>query len=476
LLERIASRFRAAAPAVEFWSLRLVDTRGVALTVRQDVLEPVRNTRSTGAMVTVVDAGGLGYAATSDLTGEGLRTAAAAARDWAHRTAGMGLFDPAHVPRPSGQGCYRTSVERPWESMSPGDQVALLHEASRRLKAGARIVDWQAGLHHRRRDTLLCTGAGAEIRQFFTHTHPHLLAVANDGSDTQRRSLGRDAVRQGGTEQLGPLGFPDEAERVAAEALALLDAPECPDGTLDLLLMPSQMILQIHESIGHPLELDRILGDERNYAGRSFVTPDMFGSYRYGSQLLTATYDPTRPEEAASYGWDDEGTPAERQVLIRNGILERPLGGASSQARAGLPGVASARACDWNRPPVDRMVNLNLEPGESSFESLVESIERGVLMDTNRSWSIDDSRNKFQFGCEYARLIEEGRLTRVVRDPNYRGVSADFWRSLAGVGDAGTWQVMGVDTCGKGEPNQAIHAGHAAPPCVFRGVRVFSGV
>jgi len=242
-----------------------------------------------------------------------------------------------------------------------------------------------------------------------------------------------------------------------------------------VLLLPDQMILQIHESIGHPLELDRILGDERNFAGTSFVTPDMFGRYRYGSELLNVVFDPTPPEELASYGWDDDGTPAERVHLIRNGILERALGGAISQHRAGLPGTANARADGWNRPPIDRMANLNLVPGESSLAAMIAGVERGVLMETNRSWSIDDSRNKFQFGCERGRLIENGALGAVVKNPNYRGVSASFWRSLKAVGSAETRQVLGTPYCGKGEPSQLIRVGHASPACVFGGVEVFGG-
>jgi predicted Zn-dependent protease len=235
------------------------------------------------------------------------------------------------------------------------------------------------------------------------------------------------------------------------------------------------MILQIHESIGHPLELDRILGDERNYAGTSFVTLDMFGTYRYGSDLLNVTWDPTRPEQLASYGFDDEGRPATREHVIRDGRLLRPLGGSTSQARAGIEGVATARACSWNRPPIDRMANLNLEPGASRFDDMVRAVERGVYMETNCSWSIDDSRNKFQFGCEQGRLIEDGELTTLVRKPNYRGISATFWRNLAMVGNEETFRVMGTPNCGKGEPNQLVRVGHASPACLFRDVDVFGG-
>ena len=235
------------------------------------------------------------------------------------------------------------------------------------------------------------------------------------------------------------------------------------------------MVLQIHESIGHPLELDRILGDERNYAGTSFVTLDMFGSYRYGSDLLNIVFDPTVTHQLASYMADDEGLVAERAHVIKDGILERPLGGRTSQVRAGTEGVACARACSWNRPPIDRMANLNLEVGDSSFEDMVAGTERGVYMCTNRSWSIDDSRNKFQFGCEWGRLIEDGKLTTVVRNPNYRGISASFWRNLKMVGDGSTYAVMGTPFCGKGEPNQVIHVGHASPACLFGDVEVFGG-
>jgi predicted Zn-dependent protease len=205
------------------------------------------------------------------------------------------------------------------------------------------------------------------------------------------------------------------------------------------------------------------------------VTLDMLGSYRYGSELLDVTFDPTVPGQLASYAFDDEGTPAERTYLIRKGVLERGLGGATSQARAGVPGVANARACAWNRPPIDRMANLNLEPGDSTFEDLVARTGRGVYMETNCSWSIDDSRNKFQFGCELGRLIEDGELRGLVRKPNYRGISATFWRSLIGVGDRASLLVMGTPNCGKGEPNQMVRVGHASPPCLFRAVDVFGG-
>ena len=236
-------------------------------------------------------------------------------------------------------------------------------------------------------------------------------------------------------------------------------------------------MLQIHESIGHPLELDRILGDERNYAGTSFVTVDMFGSYQYGSPLLNITFDPTLHNEFATYAFDDDGQEATREFIIRQGLLERPLGGTLSRHRTnGMSGVANSRAQSWNRPPIDRMANLNMEPGEQSLDELIQSVENGVLMRTNTSWSIDDSRNKFQFGCELGQRIENGELKEVVKNPNYRGISANFWRNLSGVGDRSTFETLGTPYCGKGEPNQVVRVGHASPAALFSGIQVFGGV
>ncbi|MGH8585035.1 MAG: TldD/PmbA family protein [Gammaproteobacteria bacterium] len=480
----------AVMPPVAFWSLRLVETEEQVLRVRQGVLQPPSYRSTSGIFVSVIEGRGMGYAATPDTTPAGLRAAAGQARDWARRVGSLGLtglglthLGLTHLGRTPGGPvagapfslAYRSPVESPWQRAPLAETIGLLHHAARRLKCHARIVDWETGLHLRTTRTLLVTSAGGEIDQVFSDITADLMALAHHGNLSERRSFGGDCGRQGGVEVLEGLGFTSVAGRVAEEALILVDAPPCPSGRMDLLLLPSQMILQVHESIGHPLELDRILGDERNYAGGTFVTPEMFGTYRYGSELLDVTYDPGVPGELASFAADDEGTHAERQYLIRAGVLERPLGGTGSQIRAGLPGVACTRAEGWHRPPIDRMANVNLEPGATPFEDLVRGIERGVLMDTNRSWSIDDRRNKFQFGCEFGALIRDGEVRDTVRNPGYRGVSANFWRGLAAVGDRSTWRVMGLSTCGKGEPNQTTHVGHAAPACVFRDVEVFGG-
>jgi predicted Zn-dependent protease len=471
----IKQRFKKIRPNVDFCSLRYVQERAEELKVRQNVAEPPTSKHDVGVMLMVINKGGLGYAATSDLSEAGLREAVARAQQWAERSR-ENIIDFSKVTMPKTQGEYASVVKKPWNSVSLADKLDLLQRESAQCQLNDKIVDWEASLESVQTEQIYLTNDGGEIRQSSQYLLPGLKVTANQGIETQIRTLvGQGYGRQGGLEILDNIGFVGKGPQLAEEALQLLAAPNCPNERMDLVLAPDQMMLQIHESIGHPLELDRILGDERNYAGTSFVTLDMFGSYQYGSSLLNVTFDPAISEQLASYGFDDEGLPAEKVYLIQDGILMNPLGGVMSQARAGLSGVANARATTWNRPPIDRMANLNVEVGDSGFDQMIRAIERGIFMKTNVSWSIDDSRNKFQFGCEWGQLIENGELTQVVKNPNYRGISATFWRNLKKVGNADTYDVFGVPHCGKGEPNQVIRVGHASPVCVFADVEVFGG-
>ncbi len=476
--ELIKQRFLKIIPKVDFCSLRYIKERSETLTVRQNIIEPSLKSHNVGVMLTVIDKGGLGYAATSDLSMTGLREAVARARHWAEHSREKLVIDFSKIVMPSEQGNYNSIVKESWDSVPLPDKLDLLRHESAQCKQDAKIVDWQASLWSIQAEQLYLTTNGSEINQTYQYLMPEIRVTANQGVDTQSRSLAGQggSGQQGGLEVLKRIGFIGKGQQLADEVLQLLAAPNCPIGCMDLMLGTEQMMLQIHESIGHPLELDRILGDERNYAGTSFVNLDMFGNYQYGSPLLNVTYDPTRNEQLASYGFDDEGLAAKKTYIIKDGILLTPLGGMVSQTRAGVAGVANTRAIDWNRPPIDRMANLNVEPGASSFTDMLSSIERGIFMQTNLSWSIDDSRNKFQFGCEWGQMIENGEFTHVVKNPNYRGISANFWRNLQKVGNIDTFAVMGSPYCGKGEPNQAIRVGHASPVCVFGNVDVFGGV
>jgi predicted Zn-dependent protease len=484
MLDRLEALAHRAAPAgVDRWSVRGVVDDTLQLTVRQDVAQAPSRTLDAGVMVTVTAGAGTGHAATADASEPGLAAAFGHARALALAAARHAVFDASHHRPPPARGRYATRVEQPLATLGLRELHARVAEACARTCIDSRIVDWSAGVTATRSEQLIVGADGTRIEQQWSLVTPSIQATAHDAGTTQTRSSAgqyNGYCRQGGWEVLDAANFSDDGVRVAREAIELCNALPCPAGTMDLLLMPDPMMLQIHESIGHPLELDRILGDERNFAGDSFVTLDMFGRYRWGSELLNVTHDPTIAGEFASFAYDDEGMPAERAHLIRRGVLLRPLGGALSAARAralGAPldAVATTRACSWNRAPIDRMSNLNVEPGDSTLAQMIERTELGVAMRTNCSWSIDQSRNKFQFGCEHATMIRNGRLAEVVRNPNYRGVSATFWRSLAAVGDASTFEVMGTPFCGKGEPSQVIRVGHASPACLFSGVDVFGG-
>ncbi|MFJ4141873.1 TldD/PmbA family protein [Pseudomonas sp. NPDC089734] len=472
---QLKQRFAALQSDAQFFSVRYVRRSSQHLSVRKNVAEPPSLGSDEGAMLTVRLNGVETYAATNDISQRGLQAALQQAEALARRLAPHTLLDLTDHAVSTARADYLSpNLNSAFPNLS--DCIDLLMAESNAVPRDERLVNWQASLGLENVEQIYLNSAGAEIRQAQRFVFPGMTVTAYDGRDSQTRSLGRDNFgQQGGAEIIHNCGLIGAATHVADQALQLILAPNTPTGPRDLLLMPDQMILQIHESIGHPLELDRILGDERNYAGTSFVKASDFGTLQYGSRLLNVTFDPDIPEQLASYGHDDDGTAASKQFLIRDGLLQRPLGGALSQYRSGLPGVANSRACNWNRPPIDRMANLNIEPGDQSLEQLIGGIEHGILMSTNRSWSIDDARNKFQFGCEWGQLIENGELKGVVKNPNYRAISAQFWRNLSAVGDASTFKVLGTPNCGKGEPNQVVRVGHASPACVFANVDVFGG-
>ena len=471
----LRQRFAALRSTAEFFSLRHVRQSSQSLSVRRDVAEPPFLHEDQGAMLTVRIKGVEAYAATADLSQSGLQQALEHAEALARQVSGLALLDLSEQAVASERHDYCSpNLDQPVPSLA--ECQALLAAESASVPRDSRLVNWQASLSISTVEQVYLNSAGARLRHAQRFLFPGFSATASDGRDSQSRSLGRENFgQQGGLEVLERCGLVGSGAWVADQALQLLLAPNTPSGPRDLLLMPDQMMLQIHESIGHPLEMDRILGDERNYAGTSFVKASDFGELQYGSRLLNVTFDPSIGEELASYSHDDDGTPASKQFLIRDGLLLRPLGGALSQYRSGLDGVANSRACGWNRAPIDRMANLNIEPGDQTLEQLVGGIEHGILMRTNRSWSIDDARNKFQFGCEWGQLIEDGELRGVVKNPNYRGISAQFWSNLSAVGDRSTFQVLGTPNCGKGEPNQVVRVGHASPACVFSQIDVFGG-
>lgn len=454
--------------------LRAVKEHTTTRCARNGNFDPLTITHDQGIMVEVLANGQFAYAGTCDLSCEGVKEAAQRAFVQAKNFQNFQLFPFEASIRPPSKGSCLTPTQYILEPAKAGSLNDLAIELSLILKLNDKIINTETTLISIEQEISFISSNGANFSQTFHLRGIQLTATAQEGSSIQTRTNGFP-VRQGGDEIFEADLLRQGSRRIAEEAIELCQAQECPTGVFDLLLMPDQLYLQIHESIGHPLELDRILGDERNYAGWSFIKPEDFGQLSYGSPLLNITFDPSVPHELASYNFDDTGAPAERHYLIQDGVLKRGLGGLESQLRSNIPGVSSARATSWNRPPIDRMANINMEPGSSTLAEMISSTERGILMKTNRSWSIDDYRNKFQFGCEYAQLIENGKLSKIVKNPNYRGVTTPFWHKLKMVGDQSTHEVLGVFYCGKGEPNQVIRVGHAMPACLFTNVEVFGG-
>lgn len=430
-----------------------------------------------GIMVEVLVAGQFGYCGTYRLDSASLAQAAERAAHQAQLAAPHAVHHFTPAARPPMVGRYRSPFIKDASALSAQELNGFLLQINAALRVSAKVVSVSATSQIVESTQRLVTSTGGDITQEFLLLEFDMRATAQDGPVIQTRSLGgmRGNCFQTGVEYFQEEGLLEKAREIGGQAVELLSAQECPHVTTDLVLAPDQMMLQIHESVGHALEVDRILGDERNYAGWSFVQRSDFGTLQYGSELMNITFDPTVMGEFASYGYDDGGMKAAKHYLIRKGKLLRGLGGMESQIRSGLPGVANFRATSWNRAPVDRIANLNLEPGDSSLEAIIAAVERGVYMESNRSWSIDDYRNKFQFGCEYAKLIQDGRFTQTLRNPNYRGISVPFWKSLKMVGNRDTFVLYGTPNCGKGEPNQIIHVGHASPVCLFQQVDVFGG-
>jgi len=464
-------------PSATWIGLREVREVNTTRYVRDRQPQSNGRSQSHGVMIEILVDGQFGYASTNHLNLENIQLTAERAYQQAKNSAKWAVHHFMIAQRPKAIGQYFSPFLKPMEAIAPKELNELMIEICDALKVSDQIVKTSAYVIISEIETKFVSSNGSDIHQKFLTIATDYAATAQDGAIIQKRGDNGQLARcnQIGMEVFNREQILQRARIIGEQAIELLTAAECPTETTALVLAPDQMLLQIHESIGHPLEIDRILGDERNYAGGSFVKLEDFGRLQYGSSLMNVTFDPTIAEEFASYGFDDAGIPATKEYLIKDGKLLRGLGSSESQVRSGLAGVANARATSWNRPVIDRMANINLEAGNHSFESIIANIERGVYMESNRSWSIDDYRNKFQFGCEYAKLIENGKLTKTLRNPNYRGITNQFWNSLIKVGDRHTVETYGSPFCGKGEPNQVIRVGHASPVCVFENIEVFGG-
>ncbi|WP_413288797.1 TldD/PmbA family protein [Bdellovibrio sp. HCB337] len=459
---------------VDWVGLRLYTEKTTTHVIRNENPEEHNSQKDQGVMIEVMIDGHVGYAATSDLTPEGMKAAFSRAKTLSTQSSQFKVAEFTPEERPSSRGQFQSPYLHRLDTLSTEEVVRVLMNSSKAMKVSDKIVSRLAYIFIVETEIQYASSSGAEWLQNFDMVTTYYKATAQNDKDTQSRTEGNSL--QIGAEIFRKNEIYDLCRTTGEEAMLLLESENCPTETMDILLAPDQMQLQIHESIGHPLELDRILGDERNYAGWSFIKPEFFGNLQYGSSLLNVVFDPSERGQFASYAFDDVGNPATREYLIKDGKLLRGLGSLESQKRSGILGVANQRASSWNRAPIDRMANINVVPGKSTLDEMIGSVKRGVLMKANRSWSIDDYRNKFQFGCEYGQMIEDGKLTRVVKNPNYRGKTLEFWNSLKAVGNSGTYENHGSPFCGKGEPSQLIRVAHSSPYCLFGNIEVFGGV
>ncbi len=471
---------RMLAAGCSFADARLYDDGAEEhLGFRDGNLESNSAGAERGIGVRVLRQGAWGFAATADLD------AIAACFDRALASSRAAAKLPGFpkemgTPRPA-VGAYHSPVAQDPFGVPLAEKVALLQRIDAALQA-PHVAHRSVNATFQRRQVFYWNTEGSAIERRQVNTFATMAVSAPDPQRrNQRRShqLGGDGTGTRGWEWLcEDAAFAGHAERVKEELAALLAAETLPAGRRDVLLLPGQGHLQVHETIGHALELDRILGYELSYAGGSHVRPEMVGTLRYGSEKLNCRAGVT-PNSPGTFGFDDEGSPQRDTPLIENGILVGVLSSrtdlAEANARAGRPVVgesgAAARACAFYRPPIDRMTNINVLPGsDGSLEEIVAATEDGVLLDMPVSWSIGSNREHFHFGCEIAWEIKDGRRTRVLKNPTYQGHTLEFWGSLDRVGDESTWTLVQVSNCGKGEPNQIMEIGHGVPVMRFHGV------
>ncbi|MCI4351610.1 MAG: TldD/PmbA family protein [Thermoplasmata archaeon] len=376
-------------------------------------------------------------------------------------------------------GRYTTKLRSDPFQVPLATKLKVLLEAERAVHVSPRIKSGRASYSAWKEVKWFASTEGSSYRSTIVQVGAGVEATAVSGGEVQRRSgptsFGGD-FRQAGFEFVRGLDLPGIAPRVGREAVALLQAPACPSGTMPIVLASDQCALQVHESVGHATELDRILGTEAGYAGTSFVATGDVGQRIYGSPNMQITADATEPGGLGSFGWDDDGVAARRVPLVEDGRLTGLLTSRETAAQLGWErSGGTLRAEGAHRFPLIRMTNIDLAAGDRSFDELLEGIQDGIYFQTNRSWSIDDKRLNFQFGTEVGRRIRRGELDGLVRNPIYAGMTPEFWRSLDAVGNSKTWHLWGVPNCGKGQPSQVARVGHGAPAARFHNVRVWAG-
>jgi TldD protein len=462
----------AVGAGASYADARAVVRRSQGVSTKNGRVENVSDLESEGIGVRVLVDGAWGFSGDRRLDADGARDAALRACAFARAAAGRG--EKSLAPLEATSGTYRTPVEIDPFAVSLGDKVALCLRAEEALRH-ADVKVTEAFVRALREHKFLFTSDGAEIEQELVETGAGIDALAVSDGGFQIRSYPSahgGSSSQAGWEYVEGLGLDREAPRVGEQAAALLRAEVCPPAVTTVVIDAEQMELQVHESVGHPIELDRVYGSEASYAGTSFLKPTDLGSLRYGSEKMNVTADSTTPGGLGTFAFDDEGVPARREPIVVEGVLRNFLTSRETAERIGTGAGGSMRADGWNRMPLIRMTNLHLDPGEGTFDDLLADVDDGIYLETNKSWSIDDKRLNFQFGTQIAWEIKNGKLGRMLRDATYTGITPKFWGSLDAVAGPAAWHMQGLTNCGKGQPGQGAHVSHGASPCRFRNVQV----
>jgi TldD protein len=454
---------------VDYADIRILDESTREIQVKNGEVNPVHD-RNAGYGIRVMHKGSWGFASSCVFEAARVQKTAEEAIEIAVASATLmkekvdlseveAAIDSYETPR------TKDPFEIPFE-----DKVALLLECDRvmRRHRGVKVAEGWLEFHNTKKNFM--STEGSRIEQLIVMSGGGISCQAEKNGDVQTRSFSDYGTR--GYEFIESMNLPKESERLAEEASQLLAAPECPCVSTTLLLGGSQLALQLHESCGHPIELDRVLGTEAGFYGTSFLTLDKVGKFRYGSEQVTITADATLSGGLGSFAYDDEGVRAQRTVIVDEGIFKGYLTSRETTKKLGQRSNGCMRASSWSRIPLIRMTNVNLEPGDWPLEELMADTKEGILMDTTKSWSIDDRRLNFQFGCEIAWEIRGGKPVRMLKNPVYTGITPQFWGSCDAVSDRKHWRIWGVPNCGKGEPEQTMPVGHGVAPARFRGVQV----
>lgn len=459
--------------------IRQVERSTESLTVKNGKLAEASSDRSAGFGVRVLLDGAWGFAGSSRIERTEVervtRDAVAIAR-----ASGMATREPIVLDdTPPAVAVYRTPFREDPFGVPLDEKLRILFEADATMGKVAGITLRTSSMEAARERKTFASTEGAHIEQELVEVGAGIEATAVNDSEVQRRSYPQSAGGQhvtGGFEAIRDLRLADNAQRIAEEAVALLDAPQCPSGEMTLIVDSPQLALQVHESCGHPIELDRVLGMEASFAGTSFLTLDKLDRLQYGSGLVHMEADATAPGGLGTFGFDDEGIAAQKVPIVSAGRFVGYLTSRETAPIIGRRSMGSSRASGWNVIPLIRMTNVNLLPGAAgSLDDLIADTSDGLFVSTNHSWSIDDRRLNFQFGTEIGWLIRNGRLAQMVRNPTYTGITPRFWGSCDAICGPTEWQLWGVPNCGKGEPMQTHRVGHGAAPARFRGVQVGVG-